>query len=100
MNNLGERKRFLLSLADSLGPLTRSGGQSEHRIRFILPPSSELAKENKMKYYLGGDLRKHFVAKRLVTYNNINHAGGLRLTLPVLKQLLYLQFQNSQHTKS
>ena len=50
MNDLGERKRFLLSLADSLGPLTRSGSQSEHRIRFILPPTSEPAEENRMKY--------------------------------------------------
>ena len=49
MNDLGKRKRFLLSLADSSGPLTRSGSQSEHRIRLILPPSSEPAKENKMK---------------------------------------------------
>ena len=49
----------------------------------------------KSAYYLGGDLRKDFVAKRLLTYNDINHAGGLRLAL-----LLYLQFQNSQHTNS
>ena len=54
----------------------------------------------KSAYYQGGVLRKDFVAKRLLTYNDINHAGGLRLTLPVSKQLLYLQFQNSQHTKS
>ena len=54
----------------------------------------------KSAYYLGGDLRKDFVAKRLVTYNDIDHAAALRLTLPVLKQLLYLQFQNSQRTKS